>query len=324
MQESKSLAYSVERIAYSQKLNAKRYPLNAKIFFSLAFGFWISNFLCGCQQRPEQQKTSEVIPVKVLKVRPQEILEALEYTGNIKAQDEAIVYPKVSGKIMEKVKIDGSAINKGETIVYIDRDEVGLEFEKAPVQSPLTGIVGRVYVDIGQNVSVQTPIALVVDMDKVKIDLDIPEKYLPHVSLGQQAQISVDAYPEEEFSGLATKISPVIDLETRSAPIEITVDNPGHRLQSGMFAKVKLVLKEHRNAPAILKEAIIGKEPNLYVYVVEDNKAVLKKITLGIRQGPYYQVRDGLKEGDLVVIVGQQRLQDNAQVSMEIEEESKD
>jgi len=273
----------------------------------------------GCQPKPELEKTSEAIPVKVLKVKAQDLAEALEYVGNIKAQDEAVVYPKVSGKISEKVKVDGSPINKGETIAYIDRDEVGLKFEKAPIQSPLSGIVGRTYVDIGQNVAQQTPIALVINMDKVKIALDIPEKYLPRVSLGKQARISVDAYPEEEFSGEATKISPVIDLETRSAPIEITVDNPQHRLKSGMFAKVRLILEEYKDVPVILKEAVMGKEPDLYVYAVKDNKAVLRKVNLGLREGPYYQVLDGLKEGDLVVIMGQQRLKDNAPVSVEIE-----
>ena len=332
MQKSKSLAYSVERIADSQNksilyakryplnANKKRYPLNAKIFFILIFGFWILN---GCQPKTEKEKATEAIPVKVLKVQLKELSEALEYTGDIKAQDEAIVYPKVSGKIMEKVKVDGSAVTKGETVAYIDRDEVGLKFEKAPVESPLTGIVGRVYVDIGQNVTIQTPIALVVDMDKVKIDLDTPEKYLPRVSQGLGAQIGVDAYPEEEFLGRVTKISPVVDLATRSAPIDITVDKPEHRLQSGMFAKVRMILAEHKKVPVILKDAVIGKEPDLYVYIIENNQAVLKKITLGIRQGPYYQVREGLKEGDLVVIVGQQKLRDNAQVSVEIEEESK-
>lgn len=295
----------------------------SKINLVLVFIFCGFLLAAGCAKREEISKTEEAIPVKVLKVKLKELSEALEYTGNIKAQDEAMVYPKVNGKIMEKLKADGSRINKGETIAYIDRDEVGFKFEKAPVESPLTGIVGRVYVDLGQNVSTDTPVALVVDMDKVKIELDIPEKYLPRVSLGQVARINVDAYPEEEFSGLVAKISPVVDLETRSAPIEITVDNPQHRLQSGMFAKVRLILAEHKNTPAILKEAVIGKEPDLYVYVIEDNKAILKKVSLGLRQGPYFEVREGLKEGDLVVIMGQQRLQDNAQVLAEIEEENK-
>jgi len=294
--------------------------LRVRIYALGVTSLWLSLLLIfGCQPKQEREETAQVIPVKVLKVKLQELSESLEYTGNIKAQDEAVVYPKVSGKIIEKVKVDGSAINKGETIAYIDRDEVGLTFEKAPVDSPLTGIVGRVYVDIGENVTIQTPVALVVDMDKVKIDLAIPEKYLPRLSGGLEAQINVDAYPEEVFSGRVTKISPIVDLTTRAAPIEITVDNPQHRLKSGMFAKVRLILEEHKNIPVILKEAIIGKEPNLYVYVIENNQAILKKITLGLRQGPYFEVRDGLRQGDLVVIMGQQRLKDNAKVNVEIE-----
>jgi len=263
----------------------------------------------------------ENIPVQVSKVVLKEINDTLDYVGNIKAKDEAIVYPKVSGKIIEKVKEDGKPVDKGEVIAYIDRDEVGLKFEKAPVESPLTGIIGRVYVDIGSNVTAQTAVALVIDLRKVKIDLEIPEKYLPQVSLGQKAKVNVDAYPREEFIGEVTKISPVVDLTTRAAPIKITVDNPDYRLKSGMFAKVKLTLQQRKNVPVILKEAIIGKEPNQYVYVAEDKKAVLKRITVGVRQGPYFEVRDGLKEGDLVVIMGQQRLYEGATVIPEEQKE---
>lgn len=287
---------------------------------SLTMAFII---LAGCQRKERMKSEAlQAIPVKVTPVELRDISQTLDYVGNIKAQDEAVVYPKVSGKIIEKVKQGGDAVNKGQVIAYIDRDEVGLKFEQSPVESPLSGLIGRVYVDIGENVNPQTPIALVVQMDRVKIDLDIPEKYLPRVSLGQIAQISVDAWPEEKFAGEVSRISPVVDLDTRTAPVEITIDNPGHRLKSGMFARVKLIIQERKNVPVILKEAIMGREPDLYVYVVEEKKAVLKKITLGIRQGPYFEVKEGLKEGDLVVIMGQQRLKDGAPVSAE-EENSK-
>lgn len=272
----------------------------------------------GCQKKEiKKQEAVQLIPVKVNRVELKELVESIEYVGNIKAEDEVIVYPKVNGKIIDKVKEDGSLVAKGEIIAYIDRDEVGLKFERAPIESPLAGVVGRIYVDIGSNVGRETPIALVVSMDKVKINLDIPEKYLPKVTPGQVAKISVDAYPEDSFLGLITKISPVVDLITRTAPVEITLDNAGHLLKSGMFAKVNLIIEKHSNVPIILKESVIGKEPDTYVYTIEDKKAVLKKISLGIRQGPYYEVREGLKEGDGVVIMGQQRLFDGAQVEME-------
>lgn len=290
--------------------------------YSLQFiaGILVSVVLCmgGCQKKEEvKPQEAQVIPVKVAKVELKDISKALDYVGNIKAKDEAVVYPKVSGKIIEKIKEDGNPVEKGDIIAYIDRDETGLKFEKAPIESPLQGIVGRVYVAIGSTVTPETPIALVVSMDKVKITLNIPEKYTSEIFLNQKAEIFVDAYPDKRFIGKVTKISPVLDIDTRSAPIEITIDNKGHFLKSGMFARAHLILKENKNVPVVIKEAIIGKAPYTYLYLVENNKAILKKVELGIRQNEYFEIRDGLKEGDMVVIMGQQRLRDGAEVKME-------
>ncbi|MFH0739023.1 MAG: efflux RND transporter periplasmic adaptor subunit [Candidatus Omnitrophota bacterium] len=275
--------------------------------------------LFGCQQQKASiNKAAEAIPVKASRIELMELNETLEYVGDIKAQDEAVVFPKVSGKIIEKIKDEGASINKGETLAYIDRDEVGLKFEKAPIESPLTGVVGRIYVDIGEKITPQTPVALVVRMDKVKIALDIPEAYLAKIFLGQEARITVDTYPQEGFNGQVTKVSPVVNLANRAAPVEISIDNPDKRLQSGMFAKVSLVINKRPRAPVILKESIIGKAPDTYVYTVRDNKALMRKVSLGIHDGPLYEVTQGLAEGDLVVVVGQQRLYEGASVTVEM------
>lgn len=276
-----------------------------------AFGY-------GCGPAKERAKyKEESIPVKVMTVKNRDLDKALEYVGNIQGEDEAVVYPKVSGKIIEKVREEGTPVVKGDIIAYIDRDEVGLKFEKAPIESPLTGVVGRVYVDIGSTVNTQTPVALVANIERAEINLDVPEKYLPKISLGQSADITVDAYPYDKFIGKVTRISPIVDLQTRSAPIEIMIDNRDYRLQSGMFAKVKLVIEEQKDVPVILKEAVIGRNKDTYVYIVENKRAFLKKVILGIRQGPYYGVESGLKKGDKVVIMGQQRLRDGCLVEPE-------
>lgn len=280
--------------------------------------FLMTTFVTGCGASKDKAKyKEEPIPVKIMVVKAEDLDNALEYVGNIQGEDEAQVFPKVSGKIIEKVRREGDPVSKGDIIAYIDRDEVGLKFEKAPVESPLTGVVGRVYVDIGSSVNTSTPVALVANLDRAEIHLDIPEKYLPKISLAQDADITVDAYPNQKFLGKVTMISPIVDLQTRAAPIEIKIQNSEHKLQSGMFAKVKLVIEEQKNVPVILKEAIIGRGNNTYLYVVDGNRAFLKNVILGIRQGPYYGVESGVKVGDKVVIVGQQRLRDGCLVEPE-------
>jgi multidrug efflux pump subunit AcrA (membrane-fusion protein) len=274
--------------------------------------------MAGCGSgNQEADKEKEAIPVKVMTIEAKDLEKTLDYVGNIKAKDEAGVYPKVSGKVIEKVKDEGSPVKKGDVIVYIDRDEVGFTFEKAPVESPLTGVVGRINVDLGANVEPTTQIAFVVNMERMEIDLDIPEKYLPFVALGQEAKIAVDAYPDKVFIGKVTLISPVVDLETRSAPIEITIDNKDELLKSGMFAEVRLVVGEHKNVPVVLKEALMGKGDNLYVYAVEDHKASMRPIKTGIRYGELVEITEGVKSGDVVVVMGQQRLHDGASVETE-------
>lgn len=272
--------------------------------------------ISGCSVN-KQDDIQRAAPVKVMLVSLGDIRETIDYVGDIKAQNEALVYPKVSGKILEKLKEEGEAVEKGDIIAYIDRDEVGFKFEKAPVESALSGIMGRVYVDKGVSVTPQTPVALVVDMDNIKINLDLPEKYLPKIAIGQIAEIETDAYPGRKFTGKVSKISPVVDLYTRSAPVEIFIPNEDHSLKSGMFAKVKLVLAEHKNVPVILKEAIIGREADSYVYVIDDKVAHKRKVRLGMREGAYFEVLEGLQGRENIVVVGQQKLHDGQQVILE-------
>ena len=266
-------------------------------------------------------KAGDTVPVKAMSVRVGDLNKTLEYVGNIKGKDEALIYPKVSGKVIEKVKNEGTTVKKGEAIMYVDRDEIGLKFEKAPVESPIDGFVGRVYVDIGTNVTQTTPVALVADMEKAKVELDVPEKYINKIALDKPAEVRVDAYPGEKFYGKIYEMSPVVEEKTRSVLVKVLIDNEDHRLRSGMFAKVTLILEVNKGIPIILKEAVMGKEPDTYVYVVENDKAVLRKVKLGDRQGPLYEVKEGVKGGELVVIMGQQKLRDGLPVSVEIEQE---
>jgi multidrug efflux pump subunit AcrA (membrane-fusion protein) len=274
--------------------------------------------LCGCGGR-EAKKSVEVVPVRCMRVETRDLKRTLDYASSINAQDDAMIYPKVTGKIIEKLKEDGAAVNKGDIIAYIDRDEIGFKFEKSPVDSPLTGIIGSVYVDKGDSVTPQTAVAFVVNLDNVRVSLDVPEKYLPIMTMHQSADISVDAFPGQIFTGKVSKISPIVDLQTRTAPIEIFIPNSGHKLTPGMFARVKLMLEEKKQIKLIPKEAVLGTAPDIIVYVVDGKIARQRKVKTGIRDGGEVEIEEGLNVGDTVVIMGQQRLRDGVEVLAELD-----
>lgn len=265
---------------------------------------------CGRIKAPEKDKT----PVRVTEVKLGDLKEELFYVGDIQAQDKAEVYPKVTGKLIENKVKEGDEVEKGDTIAMIDRDEIGFEFEPAPVVSPINGTVGRVYLDRGNQVSPQVQIAVIVNIDNVKVKIDVTEKDLPKLKIGQAVILKVDAYPDREFKGEVDRISPVLDIWSRTAPVEIVVPNPDGLLKPGMFARVWLVVKESLQVPYILKDAVIKKENGYYVFTVKENKAHISKITLGLEQDNNIEVTSGVKPGELVVVMGQSGLEEGTPV----------
>lgn len=267
-------------------------------------------FMASCEKQSHQEK-AKVVPVEAVRVQRGTLNESLFYVGDIKAEDEAIVYPKVTGKIIEKIAQEGDAVKRNDVLVYIDRDEVGFQFQKAPVESPIDGMVGRVYVDVGTSVSPQTPVGLVVDMDSVKVKINVVEKDLPRIKKGQAAKATLDAYPGETFDGVVEKVSPVVDLTSRTALIEVRIPNTGHRLKPGMFARLNILVDTKEDVLIIPRDALIKENSSHYVFVIRDTKAYRRKIEIGLHENNKFEAVKGLSEGELVVTMGNARLKED-------------
>lgn len=270
----------------------------------------IGGRILSSKKRVKISPAKEGIPVEVVKVIKEDFKETISYTGDIEAKERIEVYPRVSGKIIKKNVVEGDRIKKGQIIALIDRDEPGFKFEPAPVDSLLGGIVGRVYVDLGAKVTPQTPVALIVDMDRVKVKINVVERDLPKIKIGQKAQIKVDAYPEKIFRGKVWKISPVVDLETRTAPVEILVPNLKHLLKPGMFARATVITKESKNTLIIPRDALMKKEDSTFVFVVKDNQALRREVTTGMSQENLVEIRNNLDLGEEVIVMGKTRVKD--------------
>jgi multidrug efflux pump subunit AcrA (membrane-fusion protein) len=277
--------------------------------------------LLGCGKKKEEETGKVVIPVKTVELRKGNIKQVLSFSGNLKAEEEVNVYSKVSGKLAENRVEVGDKVKKGETIAIVDRDETGFKFEPAPVSSPLKGTVGKIYLDKGASVLPNIPLALIINMDRVKVKIDISERYLLLISKGQIAEVRVDAYPEELFSGKVSRVSPLVNPGSRTAPVEISMANPGHRLKSGMFARVNIAVKEHKDVLTLPRRAILEKGEKKMVFVVEGALARKREVQTGIIRKERVEITGGLKEGERIVIEGNYGLKDGMSVKKQESEE---
>jgi RND family efflux transporter MFP subunit len=172
------------------------------------------------------------------------------------------------------------------------------------------------------------PLATVVQMERVKITVDAAETDLGQIKLGQSAEIKVRSYPDEIFTGKVAKISPVLDPMSRMASIEILVDNNSRRLKPGMFAQAKIQTGLLTGVIAVPRYATLenntlqridGKDEVMteyLVYVIDGDKAQMRKLELSYINHVQMAVAKGLQVGERLVIAGQGNLRDGYGVTI--------
>jgi multidrug efflux pump subunit AcrA (membrane-fusion protein) len=266
-------------------------------------------------QIEEVEVKEEIPPVEIQVVKTSPLTESLNLTGDVRGIEEIDVFPKVSGRLVEiKVK-EGDRLRKEQPLAIIDRDVEGVKYEPAEVTSPVEGIVGIVYMDKGARVnppdmgpSMGTPLVGIVNMDTVKVSVNVIEKDLSKIKKGQPAKIKVDAYPEKVFNGKITLVSPTVNPMTRTASVEISIPNLGHQLRPGMFAEAEIIIRKSDDAILVPAYAVLEKSDTRKVLTVVDGKAMSKLIELGFDQGDLVEVKDGLAVGDTLIVAGHHKI----------------
>jgi HlyD family secretion protein len=188
------------------------------------------------------------------------------------------------------------------------------ELQNAVITAPITGIVSYRHVDLGAYITDRTSLVTIVDMDTVKIRVPISERDIGRLRPGLSAHIRVDAYPQDIFEGTIQRISPTIDLTSRSGEVEIAVGNPDYRLKPGMFAKVTLILEQKHNVMVIPRAALRMDDKGPVVFVVQDGTALLRQVTIGLQNDTRVEILDALTPGAEIVLAGQHSLKNKAPV----------
>ncbi len=181
------------------------------------------------------------------------------------------------------------------------------ELEDTRILAPISGIVSKKFVDVGEYVSEgNTDLLNIIDINPIKLEFTVPAKYFSYVKLGQEVSVSVEAYPDEEFTGKVYYINPKIVIETRRFQCYAKIPNPDDKLSPGFFVITKLPVAVHPDAVVIPEEALLSEEGVSYCFLEEDGRAVKTVVSPGIRlKGGMVEIKKGLKPGDSVVVRGQ-------------------
>jgi membrane fusion protein (multidrug efflux system) len=199
-----------------------------------------------------------------------------------------------------------------------------LQLSYTEIRSPIAGTVtqrldlvkvGNTVTPVGGVIeSADSSLFVVEDLDTLILRVNVPERELSKLSVGQPAELTFDAVPGRTFVGQIALISPSIDPATATFGVRIRVTDTGGLLRPGMFARVAIVYERKPDALQIPRTALLDTDGQPKVFVVKGGKAAERAVKLGLSNGAWIEVTEGLTDGEQVVVVGQGAVKPGAAV----------
>lgn len=180
------------------------------------------------------------------------------------------------------------------------------------IRAPFSGYVSLRTISAGAIVGSGTPIAVVSDTSRIKLDFTVPETLLTELRAGQPIAAIAAAYPGTNFAGRIAVIDPVIDPATRALSVRAVLPNPANRLKPGMLMTVRIEASR-REATAVPELAVVGEGDERFVFVVEDGKAKRVPVRTGLRDAGLIEV-SGIPANARVIGEGVVKVTDGARV----------
>lgn len=190
-----------------------------------------------------------------------------------------------------------------------------LELSYTTVLAPISGVVASRDIKPGNFVQINSPIIRIVDSSKLEATLNVPEREIAKIKPGQQVELAVKALPGRQFTGTVDRVSPVVDAGSGTFRVVAAFAGDGE-LQPGMFGNLSVNYDQRADALVIPRNALLedGGEPA--AYVIRGDKAQRTALKLGYDDAGWVEVREGLKEGDAVVVAGKAALREGSAVQV--------
>ena len=253
-------------------------------------------------------------------VRKGQVLAQMDKTNLLQSQTQLENIQLEYDRAFELYKVGGAStqsLDAQKTQLDVAKTAYENLKENTRLVSPINGIVTARNYDSGDMIGGE-PVVTIEQMSPVKLLVNVSESFYTRVRKGMDVNVKVEVYGDEIFHGKVSLIYPTVDPQTRTFPVEIKLPNKDLKVRPGMFARVTMNFgtQNHVVAPdlSIIKQAGSG---DRYIYVYKDGKVSYNKVLLGRRMDDKYEIISGVSDGDQVVVAGQSRLTNGAEVSVE-------
>jgi len=256
----------------------------------------------------------------------------LEYHRKEELYKKELLTKQQYDDVTARLSIADAELERAKSSVSTARQKLS----KAKIYSTLSGVVKEKKVSSGNYVKNGTPLFTIIQTNPAKLDFTVNEKDLEKIRKGQDVFLTVYAFPDKEFKGKLNIIYPNVDERTRTLKVEALVPNDAQLLKPGFFAKVMLYTGASKDIILVPVTSLLYEEEKIKVFVVEGDKARERIVKIGQKyklqsevgnremeaegqesdMAEFVEVVKGLKEGEQVVVVGQQNLFEGAKIKI--------
>jgi membrane fusion protein (multidrug efflux system) len=197
-------------------------------------------------------------------------------------------------------------------------DAAATHLSYAHIVAPFNGFVTRRFLDAGALVNASTStLFTMMYLDSVKIIVYVPEKDLSQMYHVRTAQVTLDALPNQEFTGYVSRFSEAVDLTTRTMPIEVDIPNRSRIIKPGMFATISFIVSERPNALTLSSDDLLKDDNGYFVFISDGKKAHQNRITIGNETNSHTEILSGLRGDEDVITTGQQFVKEGTTLTIQ-------
>ncbi|HET6400426.1 MAG TPA: efflux RND transporter periplasmic adaptor subunit [Candidatus Kapabacteria bacterium] len=264
-------------------------------------------------------------------VRPGQLIALIDTSAAYQAemQSAATYYNAKATEVRERELASKNLVSQQEldnAVAALHSAQAAYEANRvlldyAKIRAPFHGVVTKRWLDPGSVVTSNpivgnsnSTIFTIMDLDTVKIDVNVLDKDIAKIPSVQRATATVDVIPGREFRAIVSRSAQAVTTTTRTMPVEILIPNKDEAIKPGEFARVTLVLGENPNAITVPPETVLHDNAGTYVYIVQDSVAKRRPVQTGVTENGRLEITSGLDGTENVIVVGQTFARPNGKV----------